>query len=1306
MRTQGEGLSLSDSIAVDESTQPTTSSTTDTPKGKLQKIQSLKGKPLVLGETWYLVSSQWYRGWVSACGGAPMKGAPEDESQVKAVDNSSLAGSKPGKLKIDIEEGIDYELLPEDAWKLLVEWYGSPSHTFGRKVIAQGVAQTTSVELHPINFLLYFCRSYNPPKPQAHELSKTATLKTLDETLIRPILRETRFDTHPFRVWRVDLTSADEDGGPGENEGYTPDQVTKHNPSPLFSSSYSPFDPRTTTLEEAMVGHGDRLIIECRFGGGWSVSAPWPTAGRSGAVSPEPRSAQGPPGISREASTQAPLFGPSAPDFFSSLEASQSKSSEASRITPGFTRNEQKRPNGNTFSGTGMSMVRSKAYAPKVRGTTGLNNLGNTCFMNSALQCLAHLPELTEYFLNGVYVKELNPDNPLSTKGDLARSYGNLLGNLFDDTDSAPFSVAPRDFKVKISRHAPSFSGYAQHDTQELLAFLLDGLHEDLNRILKKPYVENPDWPDQGGGDKEMLELAKTFWDGYKKRNDSVIVDLFQGQYRSTLVCPECHKVSITFDPFMYLTLPLPVNKMWDHEIYVVTWDMDRPNYRTRVSMNRNSTVKDLKLLLAKWFKLDSEKILATEIFQYKFYKFFSDYLPVSEILDADTIFFYELPVATEQSVSNRKPSPDDPFVLPVHTVAEHNFYSAYSRTRYTNTKHLEAFGFPFFIAIPKEEAKDTEKIYARIVERYEQTTNLAKDLYRWFPAGKDEDEDAVMVAAPQSETSESSGEMIEAKDAEGEPKAEEAAKADEEAKADEAAKPEEAVKSEEAAKPDEPVKPAADTDDDDMEEVQLPDYKDAVDGPSTPTSDEDPVRGPPKPELFNWWIQGDNWEAPPAGATGSQWDTGYLVNDSTRDVEEDVKTKDGTIHYDGFIRPRDAIVCEWESNLKTYFFGDNGIGPESRWNATEDYVDPDQAAQTKARLARSKSGVTLEDCLNEFVKEEQLGEQDPWYCPRCKKHQQATKKFDIWKVPDILVVHLKRFSNSRMLRDKIDVLVDFPIEGLDLEGRVEEKVVASRLAEQGLEVASLGVDNNEEPMLYDLFAVDEHMGGLGGGHYRAYAKNAEDNKWYHFDDSRVDVTTPDASVTSYAYLLFYRRRTSKPIGGPTVAKIEEAKKFPPSAAPEPQPVEVPLVSTSRAVVLRPATPNTSLQPLGPLSDDTPVTSPRSSPPSLDEDRPFVGPEPWIGGGTTFRRQYGEDLDGTPSSFASQNDNFNSFNWGDSDDRQADSGTGLPSPNVSDDGVDPIGARLGGNLIQVDEDYDVQDPAVDEITVDDPEPLA
>ena len=142
----------------------------------------------------------------------------------------------------------------------------------------------------------------------------------------------------------------------------------------------------------------------------------------------------------------------------------------------------------------------------------------------------------------GVYREELNPDNPLGMGGQIAEAFGGTIESLWAPSSSHS-SFSPRQLKWTTSRFAPQFAGYGQHDTQEFIAFLLDGLHEDLNRIRKKPYVEKPDWK-PGGGDRELAELGKECWDGYKKRNDSVIVDLFQGQLQSTLVCPECHKVS------------------------------------------------------------------------------------------------------------------------------------------------------------------------------------------------------------------------------------------------------------------------------------------------------------------------------------------------------------------------------------------------------------------------------------------------------------------------------------------------------------------------------------------------------------------------------------------------------------------------------------------------------------------------------------------------------------------------------------------------------------------------------------------
>ncbi|KAL6006522.1 ubiquitin-specific protease ubp10, partial [Asimina triloba] len=127
-------------------------------------------------------------------------------------------------------------------------------------------------------------------------------------------------------------------------------------------------------------------------------------------------------------------------------------------------------------------------------------------------------------------------------------------------------------------------------------------------------------------------------------------------------------------------------------------------------------------------------------------------------------------------------------------------------------------------------------------------------------------------------------------------------------------------------------------------------------------------------------------------------------------------------------------------------------------------------------------------------------------YCPSCKEHRQATKKLDLWRLPEILVVHLKRFSYNRYMKNKLDTFVSFPINNLDLSKYVKHK------------------DGTAQSHVYELYAVSNHYGGLGGGHYSAYAKLTHENRWYHFDDSNVSAVGDESIKTSAAYVLFYRR--------------------------------------------------------------------------------------------------------------------------------------------------------------------------------------
>lgn len=111
---------------------------------------------------------------------------------------------------------------------------------------------------------------------------------------------------------------------------------------------------------------------------------------------------------------------------------------------------------------------------PPVVGAVGLQNLGNTCFMNSILQCLSNTQCLTELFLSDAYASQINKTNPLGHGGKLAQVYAKLIKDMWNDGYT---KIVPREFKSTIGEFQPQFAGYDQQDSQELMSFLLDGLH-------------------------------------------------------------------------------------------------------------------------------------------------------------------------------------------------------------------------------------------------------------------------------------------------------------------------------------------------------------------------------------------------------------------------------------------------------------------------------------------------------------------------------------------------------------------------------------------------------------------------------------------------------------------------------------------------------------------------------------------------------------------------------------------------------------------------------------------------------------
>ena len=736
-------------------------------------------------------------------------------------------------------------------------------------------------------------------------------------------------------------------------------------------------------------------------------------------------------------------------------------------------------------------------YAPgRRKGLAGLGNLGNTCFLNSAVQCLAHSWPLVETFLQGTYKVDLNKDNPLGLGGKLAMAFGALMTKLWQ---GGVGHVSPKGFRWALCQFAPYFGGYSQQDSQELLAFLLDGLHEDLNRIQDKPYEEEKD-----SGGRPDAEVAAESWAAHKRRNDSVIVDHFQGMYKSTLVCPECNNRSVKFDPFMYLSLPLPSARTRTLSIIMVHIDGSSPPQQFSVELSKNESIGGLYKALSTMSDVALDEMVVA----------LWDTSGSKSSLTLLTDLKAHLSVIKEErsrgftSLFNPPPPP------------EMLVFRYRSRNENPLHKSLKE-------GADKEEEGEEE---GRQEGQRQQDAHIHRRLVQIFHKVS-RSNDSLIPPLPLYLTTEEIGALT----------LEKTTSNTFQIKNDCAIR----------AAIQKALQPFAKRPSDVTPHSQLP-FEDDMDTPVNVDADVEmaaaelsepgtPVvmgSADPSPTIS---IEGDGGGGGGGDVAfgGESVEAALDIWSAQRTMEEDKEIAgeedesfklyfsdvDGRPYVTSsfYFKQQDPkldgegplyLVAEWDAAATSQYDRSAYDHPEMHASALAAKAAKDTT--TSSGQKTSSRVVALKDCLRTFCEPERLDANESWLCGKCKSHVQAHKKLDLWTLPEVLVIHLKRFQNSgstfghnRFTGDKLDTHVDFPLSGLNVSTFVDGK----------------GVAPMDSIPTYELFGVSNHFGGLGGGHYTAYVQMPDDKKWYTFDDSHVREMSAGEVVSPAAYLLFYRRQ-------------------------------------------------------------------------------------------------------------------------------------------------------------------------------------
>lgn len=182
----------------------------------------------------------------------------------------------------------------------------------------------------------------------------------------------------------------------------------------------------------------------------------------------------------------------------------------------------------------------------KDKGLSGLVNLGNTCYMNTTIQCLSNTLPFTKHLLSGKFMDSINTKKK---EFDFFYQFVRLLKAIWTEN----YTYEPKSFKKILGEFDHQFANFNQHDSHEVLITIINNIHSALSYEV----TINIDGEPKNDLDKMMIESMKS-WKRMFKNEYSVMNDIFYGQFHSTTRCTSCNHTNHTYDPFCYISLPIP----------------------------------------------------------------------------------------------------------------------------------------------------------------------------------------------------------------------------------------------------------------------------------------------------------------------------------------------------------------------------------------------------------------------------------------------------------------------------------------------------------------------------------------------------------------------------------------------------------------------------------------------------------------------------------------------------------------------------------------------------------------------------